>query len=359
MLTACLALLSCGGINRKNAAGPVENAAMAPAQDSMTSDELSAIKETIIQPSLPGGNPANTVSSEEYRIGEDDELEISVYGDTDLVKTQTVRPGGKIAFPLLGDVQASGLTADELRERIGQGLSKYVVNPRVTVIITKYNSKQVVVLGEVKAPGVIRLSSDVNIIQAISRVGGNTDEADLRGALLVRDGQILAVDFERLLRQGDFSHNLLLRPNDTILIPHIAAKKVFVLGEVTKPLVVQLKHGVTLIEAIVMAGGFTRDAELRDVLILRGGLGAPHILEVNLDAMTKKGHMAQNVLLQPGDIIYVPRTLIANVERFFERLRTILTPIVLAETGIALLPTVKSVFTRGETPTEQPVIIGR
>ena len=68
------------------------------------------------------------------------------------MKTQTVRPDGKIAFPLVGDIQARALTPDELREQIAQRIARYVKNPEVTVIVTTYNSKKISVLGEVKNP---------------------------------------------------------------------------------------------------------------------------------------------------------------------------------------------------------------
>jgi polysaccharide export outer membrane protein len=300
----------------------------------------------------------DAVPGSDYRIGEEDELEISVYGEDDLFKTQTVRPDGKLAFPLVGEIRASGLTPDELKGELTSRLSAYVNNPRVTVIITQYNSKHVVILGEVRTPGLVRLMSDLTVLKGISRVGGVTEDADLLGALLIRNGEILAVNFERLLRRGDFSQNPLLQPNDTILIPNASAKKVFVLGEVNKPQVVPLRSDTTLVEAISMAGGFTRDAQPKSVLVVSGGLGDPNPTTVNVEAIAKKGEVVRNIHLRPGDIVYVPRTVIADVDRFFEHLKTILTPIVLAETGIVLYPDVQSVLTKGTTSGKQPVFVG-
>jgi polysaccharide export outer membrane protein len=292
----------------------------------------------------PSSDPA---SSNQYRIGTDDELEISVYGDKDLGKTQIVRPDGKISFPLIGDIQASGLMPDELKNHITKELSKYVKKPDVTVIIAKFGSKQVHVLGEVKKPGALRLSSDINLMDAISRVEGLNESADLQGALLVREGSIVPVNFEGLFK-GDFSQNVPLKHKDVILIPNISAKKVFVLGEVAKPLVVTLRPGVSLIEAISLAGGFTRDAESRNVFIVRGGLGDPRLLTVNAKAITREG-IAPNVLLQSGDIVYVPRSLVGDIVKFAQDLTSILTPVVLIESGIVLSPQVRSVLRTGRT----------
>jgi protein involved in polysaccharide export with SLBB domain len=302
------------------------------------------------KPALSPGALLQMTFANAYRIGEEDELEISVYGDKDLAKTQIVRPDGKIAFPLVGDIHARGLTPDELREQLTRRLAKYVKKPNVTVIVSKYNSKQVFVLGQVKTQGVLRLSADITLLQAISRAGGMTEEADLQGALLVRDAQPLPINFEKLLRHGDMSQNALLRPNDIVLIPNVSDKKVFILGEVKQPRVISLKQKVTLIEAISSAGGFTRDAQSKNVLILRGGLGSSRMTVADVDEITDAGQMAHNMLLQPNDVVYVPKTLMAKAERYFEAISKAVVPIVLTEFGIALYPTVKSVLTTGSGP---------
>jgi polysaccharide export outer membrane protein len=296
------------------------------------------------------------MSLSEYRIGKDDELEISVYGDDNLAKTQRVRPDGKIAFPLIGDIKASGATPDELREQVTQRLSKYLRNPQVTVIVSKYNSKQVFVLGQVKTPGVLFLSSDINVLQGVARAGGVTEEADLHGALLIRDARVVPVNFDKLLRSGDFTQNILLRPNDAILIPNVSAKKIFVLGEVKQSLAIALRNPVTLIEAISMAGGFTSDAESQNVVVVRGGLGADNILNVNVDDITSQGLLAKNMPLQPNDIVYVPKSFIAEVGYFAEKISKILTPIILTEFGISLYPTVKEVIKTGKNTQSQTLI---
>jgi len=308
---------------------------------------------------LPSPSPRSEgARPRSYRIGEDDELSISVYGESDLSKTQSVRPDGKIAFPLVGDIEASGLTPDELRGQLTQKLARFVRNPRVTVIVESYKSKRVSVLGEVKHPGIVPLTAKTSLLEGISKAGGVTENADLEGAMLVRQGHVMPVDFEKLLRGGEVAqNNLPLDPADVILIPNVAAKKVFVLGEVQRPLVAALKYRTSLVEVIAMAGGFTRDAEKKNVLVVRGGLGTPKIVKINVDAITNEGELDQNLPLQPGDIVYAPRTLVADVDRFFQHISTWLQPIVLAETGIFLGPDVYSVLTTGETTTNTAVSV--
>jgi len=296
-------------------------------------------------------------SRKEYHLGADDELQISVYGDDELSNTQTVRPDGKIAFPLVGDIYVIGMTPDELRTQITLRLSKFVRNPQVTVLVSKYNSKQVYVLGQVKTPGVVRLSSDITVLQGIAHAGGTTDDADLQGALLVRDAQIVPVNFERLLRNGDFTQNIPLHPNDTILVPNVSGRKVFILGEVKQPVAIPLKHAVSLIESLSIAGGLTRDGDSKSVVIVRGGLGTSNMFTVNVDHITDKAVTGKNVMLQPNDIVYVPKTLMAHVDRFFEHVTKIIAPIVLTEFGIALGPTVYSVLNTGKVQSQVPIIV--
>jgi polysaccharide biosynthesis/export protein len=268
LMTLLVATVVCGAAGcagRIQRTGTGQLAAVASVSSAPAAANVPLRPDPVIEAdTLPASRPVATGDGgpRSYRIGEDDELEISVYGEADLSKTQTVRPDGKIAFPLVGDVQASGLTPDELRAHLTQQLARFVHTPRVTVIVSAYKSKRVTVLGEVQSPGIVPLSAHTSLLEAISAAGGVTEDADLEGAMLVRQGRVMPADFARLLRGGEVAqNNLPLEPADVILIPNIAAKKVFVLGEVQRPLVTSLKYQTSLVELVAMAGGFTRDAE--------------------------------------------------------------------------------------------------
>ena len=105
-----------------------------------------------------------------------------------------------------------------------------------------------------------------------------------------------------------------------------------------------------------MAGGFTSDAESQNVVVVRGGLGTDNVLKVNVDDITGQGLMAKNMRLQPNDIVYVPKSFIAEVSYFAEKIFKILTPLILVEFGISLYPTVKSVITTGKNPGSKTLI---
>jgi len=346
----CLNLMGCKVLGNRNVSALVS-------KDTTQSTDLPDAEKSIVEYSLPERFITETAPPAEFRVGKDDKLEIFVYAQKDLTTTQRVRPDGKVAFPLVGDIEARGRTPNEIREALEKRLSKYLREPQVTVLITEYNSKTVSILGEVSKPGLLTLISDVNLLEGIARAGGVTESADLQGALLVRNGQVVQVNFNKLLRYGDARQNVILQDKDTILIPNISVKKVFVLGEVMKPLVVILKGDVTILDAILQAGGFSRRAKTQNIFVIRGGLGSSTLLQVNLKTMLDRGDTASNVLLQPHDIIYVPPTIIADVLQFFQDLNTVLSPIILAETGIAIGPAVKSVLTTGTTDQSQPIVV--
>jgi len=108
----------------------------------------------------------------------------------------------------------------------------------------------------------------------------------------------------------------------------VTNQKVLVLGEVSNPQVMQIKNDLSILEALVTAGGINPDARTSNVLLIRGGLEKPEVFTVNVDAIFGKGDMSQLVYLQRGDIVVVPTRTITNVDRFFRHVQAILAPAV-------------------------------
>jgi len=159
-----------------------------------------------------------------YVIGHGDVLRISVWRNDELsVQAVPVRPDGKISVPLLDDVQAAGLTPEELKELLTQALSEYVANPDVTVIVTQVNSKQVFVIGAVQRSGPMPLRQDMRVLNAISAAGGFSPFAEKGDVRVIRDTQNGLVeyrfDYGAYLKGRAPESNLLLRPGDTIVVP--------------------------------------------------------------------------------------------------------------------------------------------
>jgi polysaccharide export outer membrane protein len=130
----------------------------------------------------------------------------------------------------------------------------------------------------------------------------------------------------------------LVDPQVTVTVKSARSQKVFVLGEVNRPGVFPLEGPLQVVEAIALAGGFNLDAETSSVLLIRGDLQQPELYTLPLDRTLFQGAVAENIRLQPGDIIYVPAMRIANVERFFKRISNILIPVVALIQGIVYFP---------------------
>jgi polysaccharide export outer membrane protein len=173
------------------------------------------------QPTPTSGTPVPT--AEDYRIGPEDLLQITVWRNDNLSREVTVRPDGKISMPLLNDVQAAGLTAVELRNEIARGLKEYVTAPDVTVTVKEIKSLRINVLGQVNKPGVLDLKRRVTVLDAISMAGGLTPFAAANKVVVIRkqpDGRTLRIGVRyKDLIGGDDRQNILLQRDDTILVP--------------------------------------------------------------------------------------------------------------------------------------------
>jgi len=177
-----------------------------------TSD-LSVVKPT-------PGDPS--VDSSTYVIGPEDVLDIYVWKETDLSRRVPVRQDGKISMPLVGEIQASGLTPLKLKEELINKLKAYVEIPNVTVTVLEANSFKVYVTGQVLRPGVFTLRSETTILQIIPMAGGFTQWANQGKLILVRkeqgQGKKYVVNYKKIVSGEDLTQNLILKPGDTIIV---------------------------------------------------------------------------------------------------------------------------------------------
>lgn len=157
----------------------------------------------------------------DYVLGVEDRLSISVWHEPELLQTVTVRPDGKVTFPLVGDVQASGRTPTELDEELTEKLSKYIREPVVTVVVVEINAFKVYVLGEVAAQGALTLRRPTRLLEAIAQCGGLSAYADKSKVVVVRleSGREsrITIDYKRVLSGERPEQNIFLKPGDTII----------------------------------------------------------------------------------------------------------------------------------------------
>jgi polysaccharide export outer membrane protein len=168
-------------------------------------------------------NPAPTSQGgPEYVIGPEDDLHIAVWKEADLTATLPVRPDGKISLPLLNDVQASGLTPQQLAASVTEKLKKYIADPRVTVVVTQINSKRIYMVGEVLHSGATPMLPNMTVLQALSSAGLNQFANTKRIYVLRTENgkqQKLPVNYRKLVKGEQIEQNYVLQPGDTIVVP--------------------------------------------------------------------------------------------------------------------------------------------
>jgi polysaccharide biosynthesis/export protein len=168
-------------------------------------------------------NADSTVPDVEYKIGPQDVVRIDVWKEPDITRTIPVRPDGKISLPLLNDVQAAGLTAQQLSNSIRDGLTKYLNNPQVTVTVTEINSRRVYLTGEIARPGALPLLPNMTVLQAISSGGGFTQFAKRKNIYVLRNegGRQVKHPFNymEVVKGKNEEQNILLLPGDVIVVP--------------------------------------------------------------------------------------------------------------------------------------------
>ncbi len=167
------------------------------------------------------------LQAEPYTIGVDDQINISVWGNPELTLDMPVRPDGKISMPLIGDIQAGGLTPEQVASDIKTKLSRYIKNPNVTVILTELRShtyiSRIRVTGAVQAPVSIPYRQGMTLLDAILAAGGLTEFAAPGRTKLYRQYQgkttVYEIDLDAILNEGDLSTNKKLIPGDIVAVP--------------------------------------------------------------------------------------------------------------------------------------------
>jgi polysaccharide export outer membrane protein len=158
-----------------------------------------------------------------YRIGPSDILNIYVWKEPELTQDVTVLPDGNITMPLIGEVKARGKTAGELRAIISEKLKDYVTEPEVTVIVRQTLSRKIYTVGKLNTPGPYPLEPEMTVLQAISTARGFSEWAKKKDIVIIRKEGGKEVQFrfnyEEYISGKNLKQNILLKPNDTIVVP--------------------------------------------------------------------------------------------------------------------------------------------
>jgi len=160
---------------------------------------------------------------EDYVVSEGDVLEISVWQVEDLNKKVVVRPDGKISFPLIGDISARGRSIDDLSKEVAEKLKLYIKTPKVSVIVTSFGGKKIIILGEISGPGIIRFTEPIRIMEALALAGSYRESAGLKSVLVIRgdvdrNADIIVVNALDILK-GNLRENIYIKKGDIIFVP--------------------------------------------------------------------------------------------------------------------------------------------
>ena len=220
-----------------------------------------------------------------------------------------ISPAGLIQFPFVGNLKLGGLTEYEARDLLATRLAKFFKDPQVTVRIQSYRSGRVYVDGEVRLPGLQAVNDiPMTLPEAINRAGGFTALADRSAVTVSRKGATVAINLQQLTALGINPTQILLGSGDLVRVLSREESKIYVMGEVTKPVAQPLRSGrLTLNEALGEAGGVsTTTGDPRQIYVVRSTPdgGQPEIY--HLDARSPVAYaLAEGFELKSRDVVYV------------------------------------------------------
>ncbi|WP_338152851.1 polysaccharide export protein EpsE [Herbaspirillum aquaticum] len=231
-------------------------------------------------------------------VGPGDVLRVTIYGDTNQPTETRVTESGNITVPFLGEVRVIGLSSTEAEQKIARQLRDkgYMKDPQVNVLVTNMVSQQVAVLGQVAKPGRYVLDGPRTVTDMVANAGGVTpDGGDIVTLVRTRDGVTTRqqINLWELSMGGDPSKNVVLERDDVLMVDR--AQKFFIYGEVQRPGMYRLEHGMTVLQALSTGGGLTQRGTERGLKIKRRGE----------DGKMTEFKVTDETLLQPDDIVYV------------------------------------------------------
>jgi len=159
------------------------------------------------------------MDSKTYVIGAEDVLFLKVWNEAQLTGAIIVRPDGKISLPLIGELQAAGLTPEKLGTSITEGLSKFLTHPDVTISVQQVNSKKYFIIGEVQKTGAFPLVVPTTVLEALVQAGGFRDFAKTGSIVILRRGERLKFNYKNVIKGKNSDQNIQLEAGDQIVVP--------------------------------------------------------------------------------------------------------------------------------------------
>ncbi len=279
--------------------------------------------------SVSATEPSESKPKPPYRLNLGDIIEISVLDEPEMTRDVSVIPDGTITYLLVGEIEAEGLTIADLRKSLTISLEEFFISPYISIITKKINipaeeEKRVSILGAIKNSGNFTWHKGDRVLDLIAEAGGllytqtelgSRTTANLKASYLSRNGKEIGVNFYDLLRLGDMNHNILISPDDFIYIADSEESTIIVMGEVNEPRIIPYTRDMTVVEALSICGGFSREAYQSRVVILRSKEGETQYVEVDVNDILH-GKNVTNMMLEGGDIVYIPEQTLSEYARW-------------------------------------------
>lgn len=261
-----------------------------------------------------------------YRLGAGDEIVIRA-PEAEEISSDPLRigPSGELTLPLAGRIHVAGLTSTELEIELRRRLSDYYLDPRPTVEISGFRSQPVSVIGAVRKPGVHQLEGGKSLVEMLSLAGGAREDAGSmvtitrrmeNGPLPLPQAQtdpsgrfsVAEVSLPDLLEGRDPAANIEILPRDVVSVPR--TQMVYVIGDVIKAggFPMPERQGVSVLEALALAGGMTRTAGKKKARILRSGQGEGGRIEIAVNLKEVLAGRAEDPKLESEDILFIPKS---------------------------------------------------
>jgi polysaccharide export outer membrane protein len=213
-----MALAFCGMLIAQQPTPQAAPPATATTSQTDPANAGTAVPATAVTEPKPVTAPA-PVDPKAYLIGAEDVISIRVWKEPENSGQFVVRPDGKISIPLIGEVQAAGLTPEKLSESIATGLQKVMVHPEVTVGVEKVNSKKYYIQGEVNKPGSYPLVIDTTVLEALVNAGGFREFANSKKIVILRGSDRLKFNYREVTKGKKMEQNILVKNGDQIIVP--------------------------------------------------------------------------------------------------------------------------------------------
>lgn len=290
----------------------------APREQATVPQELSAY-----QPESYGIRPGDTILVTVW-----DHPELSTPAGTQqqaIANGRQVQPDGTFFFPYAGKMNVAGMTPQELRTKLAQALGRFLAEPQVDVNVVGFGGR-IVMQGAFEDTTPQEFTTlPLTLSQAVGRARVNSEEADLSGLVLVRDGRSYRMDLDALNRNPEVAQDVYLKPGDRIFLPYNDRKEVYVLGEVIRPQAIPYKTSdISLTQALGRTGGLNPiSSKGGAVYVIRGAekLQAAEATVYHLDATSPAAFaLGDKFPLQAGDVVWVGPAGVTRWNRFLSQI---------------------------------------